>query len=253
MIAVGGAGPTRRDVLRGGLTSGAAALAVTSVSAPAAAAPREAPSEVTLSDDDALLAKYQPQLVLEGVEPRPLAFYGLHAESTESTLNAVYGFVQYPFQEGLARQDSHLGDHEPIIVWYDQTTGDVERVDYAAYHWFRGTRSGDALHFADDDRHRPLFRVDPTYHHYYDYRGDLPGEQIERRSLLEAIDSWLANGLEDDLAPSQPFDPYAMLSRPTWWKHTTGNWFNATLSALWFNLGLSDATSTADVQEVSAW
>ena len=247
-----GESPTRRDVLRAGAASGAAAFTVIGASTPAAAA-REPPSEVTLSDDDDLIAKYQPQLVLEGVEPRPLAFYGLHAESAESTLNCVYGFTQYPFQEGVSRQDSHLGDHEPIIVWYDQTTGDVERIDYAAYHWFRGTRSGDQLTYADDARHRPLFRVDPTYHHYYDYRGDLPGEQIERRSLLDAIDSWLANGLEDELAPSQPYDPYDMLSRPTWWAHTTSNWLNATLSALWFNLGLSDATSTADVQEVSAW
>lgn len=243
-------GPTRRDVIRASL---ATAGSLTIVGAAAADHREYQPSEVELSDDDALLAEYQPQLVLDGVEPRPLAWFGLHAESTESTLNAVYGFVQYPYQEGLSQQDSHLGDHEPIIVWYDQTTGDVERVDYSAYHWFRGTASADQLTFADEARHRPLFAVDPTYHHYYQYQGELAGERIERRSLLDVIDSWLSNGLEEELARSQPFDPYEMLSRSTWWRHTAGNWIDASLKALWFNLGISDARETADVQEVRAW
>lgn len=212
-----------------------------------------APDNVTLSYDDALIAEYQPQFVLDGVDPRPLAFHALHAESSESTLNAVYGFTRYPFQEGLTSADSHWLDHEPVIVWYDQASGDVEQVDYAAYHWFRGSLRPGALQFADEAQHRPILRVDPRYHHYYAYTGELAGERIERRNLIESIDSWLSNGMESELALSQPFDPYAMLGRESWWRHTTDNRLEAWGKALWFNLGLSGARDTADVEEVSVW
>jgi len=246
---------SRRQVLEaiGGSVGIGAVIAAISSTASAEHGERGAPTEVTLSYDDELISEYQPSLVLDNVEPDPLAFHGLHAESSESTLNAVYGFTRYPYQSGQTSHDSHLGDHEPIIVWYDQTTGDVERVDYAAYHWFRGTASGDALEYVNDERRRPIFRVDPDYHHYYQASGGAVGTTIQRENLLESIDSWLNNGLEGSLALSQPYDPYAMLSRSTWWRHETMNWIDAFLKALWFNLGLSDATSTADVGRVNTW
>lgn len=214
---------------------------------------RGAPDHVTISYDEATIREYQPRLVLEGVDPRPLKFHALHAESTESTLNAVYGFTQYAYQSGSTEHDSHLGDHEPMIIWYDQSSGDVERVDYAAYHWFRGTAYADSLQFADEERHKPIFRVDKTYHHYYSYAGDIPGEALETTSLLDTIGSWLNNGLEDNLALTQPFNPYDMLTRTEWWRHNSGNWIDATLKAFWFNIGLSGADNTADVTEVETW
>lgn len=242
----------RRDVLRASGIALAGATAATPT-ASAGHADRGAPEEVTLEYDEEIIKAYQPRLVLEGVNPRPVNFHALHARSTESTLNAVYGFALYSYQEGATSHDSHLGDHEPIIVWYDQESGDVVRVDYAAYHWFRGTAPAESLEFGDDAGKQPRFRVDPTYHHYYAYTGDVPGEQIETTSLLESIEPWLNNGLEESLAASQPYDPYAMLSRPTWWQHNAGNWLDASLKALWFNVGLSGASSTADVGEVRTW
>lgn len=246
---------TRRDVLQaGGAAIAAGSIGVISAGTAAAEHAEYTPDHVTLEYDDATVAKYQPQLVLNGVEPRPLGYWGMHATSTESTLNAVYGFVRYPYQEGRAgRNDSHLGDHEPIIVWYDQSSGETVRVDYSAYHWFRGSRDADALAFVSEDRHRPILRVDPRYHHYYGYTGDLPGEQLEREDLTAAIGGWLNNGLEESLALSQPYDPWQMLSRDSWWRHTRSNWLNAWLQAVWFNVGLSDATATADVEKVSVW
>jgi hypothetical protein len=244
---------SRRELLRqiGVATSGTVGLVATSSTATASS--RSTPEHVTLSFDEATIAEYQPQLVLQSVEPRPLAFHALHAESSESSLNAVYGFTQYPYQEGVSEHDSHLGDHEPIIVWYDQSTGDVERVDYSAYHWFRGSLPADALAFADDGQQRPIMRVDPTYHHYYGYQGPIPGEQIQLRNLLDSIDSWLNNGLGESLALSQPYDPWEMLGRKSWWRHTTENRINAWIQSLWFNLGFADARETADVQEVETW
>lgn len=248
-------GPSRRDVLKAGAAVGVGSLGVATAISNVAASHRDGiPDHVTVTYDEDLIKRYQPQLVLEGVEPQPLAYHALHAESSESTLNAVYGFVQYPYQEGNAgRSDSHLGDHEPVIVFYDQSTGDVVRVDYAAYHWFHGWAPADSFQYADADQRRPMLRVDKSYHHYYIYSGGFAGDRIQVENLLESIDGWLSNDLEDELALSQPFDPWAMLGRESWWKHTTMNWLDAFLKALWFNLGLSSATETADVQGVSTW
>lgn len=263
---------SRRDVLRTVGSAGSAAIGV-GVLASAVAAETTRPQggdlerhsdtsatvtypsgrELTLTYDESLVQEYQPQLVLEDVSPDPISFHALHAESNESTLNAVYGWTLYPFQEGLSSHDSHLGDHEPVIVWYDQSSGDVVRVDYAAYHWFRGTTSADILQYADDAQHRPMLRVDPKYHHYYTYSGRWPGEQLPLDNLLGTIDGWLNNGLESELALTQPFDPWDMLGRETWWRHTRGNYVDALLKSLHFNLGISGATETADVGEVSTW
>lgn len=242
---------SRRDVLKASVAVAVGSTAL--ATAPSGASAREAPDHVTVSYDDALIQRYQPELVLDGVEPLPSAFHALHAESSRSSLNAVYGFTKYPYQSGVSQQDSHLGDHEPIIVWYDQSTGDVERIDYAAYHWFRGTAGPSAIQFADGKQRKPVMRVDQSYHHYYLYQGELPGSELERRNLLNSIETWRNEGLDEELAPSQPNDPWAMLSRESWWRHNAGNWLDATLKSLWFNLGLSDARETSDVEEVSTW
>ena len=247
-------GRSRRSVIRG-LGAGVAGVGVAAIASNevAASTGRESPQYVTVEFDEAAIRRYQPQLVLEGVEPEPLAFHALHATSQESTLNAVYGFTQYPYQGGVTSADSHLGDHEPIIVFYDDSTGDVVRVDYAAYHWFRGSAAAETLQYADADQRRPMFRVDSRYHHYYVYSGGFPGTRLEVEDLTESLDSWLANGLDDSLATSQPYDPYRMLGRESWWMHSAGNWIDASLKALWFNLGVSDARETSDLQEVSVW
>jgi len=243
---------SRRDVLAAMASAGVGVMA-SSTTTSADHEELGPPEEVTLSYDESTIQEYLPGFVLEGVEPEPLTFHALHAESEESTLNCVYGFMQYPYQEGQSRHDSHLGDHEPLIVWYDQSTGDVARTDYAGYHWFRATALPSTLTFVDDAQHRIKIRPDPSYHHYYTYSGDIPAENVETKSLLDSIERWLDNGLEENLAVSQPFDPYEMLSRKTWWAHTAGNYVDASLKALWFNLGLSGANETSDLQEVKTW
>lgn len=211
--------------------------------------------ELTLTYDESLIRQYQPQFILEGVSPEPLAFHALHAESNESTLNAVYGFTFYSYQEGGAgRADSHLGDHEPVIVWYDQSDGSVFRVDYAGYHWFRAAAPADAFQYADDGSStRPMLRVEKTYHHYYIYSGSFPGDQIQTENLLSSIDGWLSNGFDESLALTQPYDPWDILGRESWWRHNSGNLFRAFFKGLWFNLGLSSARQTSDLSEVNTW
>jgi hypothetical protein len=245
---------TRRDVLA---TAGTVAISIGGVASTSSVASadgeRSVPSDVTLSFDKETIREYQPEFVLQSVEPRPYGVWAVHAEKQGSGLNAVCGFTRYPYQSGTTSYDSHYLDHEPWIVWYDAATGETERVDYAAYHWFRGHAFRDQLEFATDARKRPVFRVDPNYHHYYLYSGSLAGERPEVNSLLDAIEDWLANGMDEELALSQPYDPWAMMSRDSWWREEARHSFETVLNALWFNLGASDARATSDLDGVSLW
>lgn len=210
---------------------------------------------ITLEYDDATIAEYQPQFVLDDVEPEPLAFHALHATHEESDLNAVYGFLKYPYQEGYSSADSHLGDHEPVIVFYEAASGDVVRVDYAAYHWFRGSAGAEAFQYADPEtQRRPILRVDPKYHHYYVYTGNAAGSRPEREDLSTSIETWLeSDRIEEKLALEQPWNPWGMAGRESWYKHTRENWVDAFLEALWFDLGLTGAAKTSDLEEVDTW
>jgi hypothetical protein len=245
---------SRRDVLAAAATVGgslAGAGATTSVAS--ADGERSTLADVTLSYDKAKIEEYQPELVLQSVEPRPYGVWALHATKKGSGLNAVYGFTRYPYQQGQTEYDSHFLDHEPWIVWYDAATGTTERVDYAAYHWFRGHAFRDQLEFATDAEKRPVLRVDPNYHHYYLYSGSLAGERPEVNSLLDAIEDWLANGMDEELAVSQPYDPWAMMGRESWWREEARGSFEVVWNAFWFNLGLSDARATSDLDGVPLW
>lgn len=248
MIAV--RGYSRRDVLRAAGGLGAVAFVGDSASAEH---DRNQEEDVTVEYDESLIREYQPDLVLTGVDPRPSAFHALHATKDGTSLNAVYGFAKYPFQEGRTDHDSHLGDHEPMIVWYDDATGETERVDYAAFHWFRERARGSNLEYATDARKRPVFAVDPDYHHYYRTTADAPGELIETRNLLDTIDLWLDEGMEEELALSQPYNPWAMLSRDHWWRDGALGPVDRALMALYFNSGLSGATETSDLGRVDPW
>jgi hypothetical protein len=247
-------GTSRRRLLATAAKAAASiAGAGTIASVASADGERTVPSDVTLSYDKSKIREYQPDLVLQDVDPRPYGTWALHAESTDSGLNAVYGFTKYPYQEGETQYDSHWLDHEPWIVWYDDATGQTERVDYSAYHWFHGFANADQVAFATDARKRPVLRVDPQYHHYYLYSGELAGELIETNSLLAKIDDWLANGMDEELALSQPYNPWEMFGRESWWRDTAANTYEQFTKALWFNLGLTDATATSDLDGVSLW
>jgi hypothetical protein len=238
--------PSRRAFLQ---LAGAAVAGLAGVAGPASGAHGDdVPDHVTVEYDRETIRDYQPQLVVEGVEPQPIAFYGLHATSEEFSTNVVAGFTKYPYQSGLTSRDSHLGDHEPVYVFYDETSGEITRVLFSAYHWFKGVATGDQLQIADP--HRPILEVHPEYHHYLIYAGAGTGTLIETGDLLGEIDGWLANGMESELALSQPHDPYAMRGRETWWRHSTGNYVDAFLRSLWFNAGLGPRAS---VSEVSTW
>lgn len=238
--------PSRRELLH---LAGAATVGLAGLTGSASASHGDSiPAHVSLEYEHETIRDYQPQLVLENVEPKPLAFYGLHATSDEYSTNVVAGFTKYPYQQGYSSEDSHLGDHEPVYVFYDEATGDITRVLFSAYHWFKGVVVPDDLQIADP--HRPVLKPHRKHHHYLLYSGPSTGTLVETRDLQSAIDGWLQNGMEEQLALSQPHNPYAMRGRGTWWRHTSGNYVNALLFSIWHDLGLGPETA---VSEVSTW
>jgi hypothetical protein len=238
---------SRRRFLR---TTGAAALAtVASSGAASASHRRETPDKVTISEDPALIEPYQPQFIMEDVEPAPEGYFALHATHEDEPFNAVYGFLRYPYQDGRTAQDSHHLDHEPTVVYYDPDTGDVVHVDYSAWHWFRARASAEALTFTADGR--PKLRVHPRYHHYLLTASGQSGTRYEPDSLVERIDGWLANGMSSELAVSQPYNPWDLRTRGSWWRRTLDNQIGVRLRALAFNFGFAPVDkSETDVSGV---
>lgn len=216
--------PSRRTFLRHA-GRGAVALAGVSVlsgGASALARDEHKPDHVTLTFDEGKLDRYRPRLVFEeSSRDQLIGLYGWYATSPEHETDVAVYWASYTHQDGVTMTDldSHYGDHEPIYVFVDSVTGDVQRIHYSAYHWLKGT--------AVTDREHPRFRVFHPHHHYI--KTETEGVLVGVEDLHDVFDSWLTNGLEEDLAPGSVVNPWSMKVRQYWWRKGT---FGISLPAL---------------------
>lgn len=231
---------TRRQylkVLGAGAAGGAALPAVSGLAA--ADHGEQQPSHVTLEYDQAFLETYRPMLVLRELDVKPLALYSWKATSPEyDTAVGVY-WAEYTHQEGVSEYDSHFGDHEPVYVFVDEQSGDVEEVVYSGYHWLAArTRTPDLY----AETHPKLHVVSP-WHHYFTTTEQ--GTLVETGDLTSEFQAWLDNGLEDDLAPGTVVNPWRMRTRSDWWRDdVAGISFNAIYVNVALKIGLHEADRT---------
>ena len=192
------------------------------------------PAHVDLTFDRAFLERYRPHLNLSAVEEnsddtRPSGLYGWKASSPEFSTDVAVFWVEYPYQKGLSPfgHDSHYGDHEPVYVFADRSTGDVREVVYSAYHWLRGRTTLAPMH---DETHVQLSVVSPW--HQYVVGSVSEGEYLDVKSLGDddgladpeietEFESWLSDEkFHDLLAPGVCVNPWLMASvsgRQHWW------------------------------------
>lgn len=181
------------------------------------------PSHVTLAFDREFLEQYRPRLDFAAVETNPEdslpnAMYGWRASSPEHSTDVAVFWADYQYQQGLSPfgHDSHLGDHEPVYVFVDDEDGSVEEVVYSAYHWLRGRARSSVLY---DETHPMLSVVSPW--HQYSLGGVADGEFVSVENLLAVFEDWLADGLEEELAPGTVRNPWRMQGssgRQHWWR-----------------------------------
>lgn len=228
--------PSRRQFLQ--TTAGALArptavvgtLEATGSTAVRASHVERKPAHVDLEFDRAFLETYQPCLDLSAVEQNPedthpSAMYAWKASSREHSTDVGVYWAEYDYQQGISPfgDDSHFGDHEPVYVLVDSSTGDVREVVYSAYHWLRGRTTLPPLY---DETHPSLSVVSP-WHQYS--LGSVEGEFVAVESLggdagladpetETTFEEWLSDEYFHDLfAPGVTVNPWTMLSRGHWW------------------------------------
>ena len=229
--------PTRRDVLK----MSASALAATSLASSTAGADEDEelsaepywearPDHVSLAFEPGVLKTYKPMVVIDHLQYTPNAFYGWVARSTHrDTAIAVY-WADYDRQEGLspfggALSDSHLGDHEPVIVQFHEDTGQVLGVTYSAYHWLAGRAPTYGIPLYEET-HPQFYVVKPW--HQYAITAEEGVLDVPVKSLLASTpdyetryDEWLiADELANALFVGANTNPWSLGTRESWWKDT---------------------------------
>jgi hypothetical protein len=195
------------------------------------------PDHVEIVYDAELLSRYQPRLDLTAVENNskdtlPNGMFGWIARSPEHDVDCAVYYTEYPYQRGilLTGHDSHFGDHEPVYVYYNSTTGEVEEVVYSAYHWLRGRTRTPTL---QDETH-PVLSVISPWHQYS--LGGVNTDTVELKSLGDGqvlddpnrtteFEAWLDNGIEEHLQPGTVTNPWIMhgaQGRDHWWRDSVG-------------------------------
>lgn len=208
--------------------------------------------------DEARLRKYQPALVMSQTTRRRFnGMYGYVAESDEEETFVCCYWGQMTHQDGLpiAQADSHLGDHEPIYVFVDDDSGEVDRVVYSGYHWFAAETTGEEGNLstirADKPTHINLRVVDPWHHYSHGDNGD--GALVDLESWPGIRDTWRQNGFYEPAQPEAIEDPWTMLERDSWWRDgSTDAWF----ADLWRRVGLrggSEADALRTEKSSSGW
>lgn len=230
---------TRRSFLR---TAGTVALGAGVLSATATASHFEAqPEHVTLSFDESTLKTYRPALDIPSQElDKFLGLYGLVATSPEYDTGCCVYWSSWTHQEGwLGNLDSHYGDHEPVYVFFDHDSGEVTKVVASIYHWMAGRSEPPAIPM--DETH-PRLRVISPWHQYT--AADGSGSFYGIEDLTSAFQSWLDNGLEDDLEPGTVVNPWIMEGRGDWWRRGwTGFSLNAVLVSAFRSAGIGEEGS----------
>lgn len=200
----------RRQYLKAlGATATALAVAPSSASASAYSAQKD---YVTLTYDKSVLKEFRPLIVERNLDDRFEDLYGWVATSTERETNCCVFFGWREEQNGVSRFDSHHGDREPILVFYDPDTREV--TDYAVdgYHYSRALYQPQQLDFYDG-KHAKFHAVAPwTF-----YRTTTEeGVYIGLADLHDRYKPWLDNGWE--IHRPAAVNPWVMLKRDHFWR-----------------------------------
>lgn len=251
---------TRRQVLRGAGATAVAGLGTATFSGPTAAqaSQYDVPSDYTQSFDREFLERYQPLLVTSSPEVRSnlMGMWGYKVTSPDSDYAVAAYWAKYATQAGLSipltdiviGADAHAGDHEPVYLYVDEVTGEVDRVVATGYHHFAMEVSGENAHLTKDrdpdrETHVSLDVVDP-WHHYQLVEGDR-GFFPDLYDWTAARDNWVRDGIYDTTALYAVDNPYVMLERDSWWDRDTTDY---QFAKLWLALGLRGADSRDELR-----
>jgi hypothetical protein len=176
------------------------------------------PDHVDLVYDRSLLERFRPLLVTGHLEYEPTALYSWVATSPEyDTLVCCY-WADYVNQEGLTTFDSHQGDREPVQIFLDKQTLDVERVVVDGHHYIAAQFAPEQLAFDGD---QIKLRVVKPWHFYQ--LTDTAGVNVDLGNMVDKHPTYIANGWSADKRTVTV--PWRIRQRGHWWDNSaSGEW-----------------------------
>ncbi len=198
------------------------------------------PDSVEITFDEQRLRKYQPKLKMSDATGKRFdGLYGYVATSPDQDTDVLCYWSKVKRVAEIdwiddTKLGSGLGDHDPIYVFVDSETGDIQRIVYSTYHLgaAEARPSEDELEtseYSDEPTH-PTFTVADRWHHF-NYTPDATGHLTELKSWPEVRSTWANNNFGPDAAAVQ--DPWQLTSTNDW--RANDGWFSTT--DLWLSLG----------------
>lgn len=198
------------------------------------------PEDAEISFDEYRLRKFQPRFIMtQDARRRSQGLFGYVMESAEHDTFVCCYWHQMTHQEALpmASANSHLGDHEPVYVFVDEDSEEVETVVYTGYHWFAAEISGEDANLsqarAGYPTHVNLRVVDPWNH--YTHEPDERGAFVDIESWGSHREAWKRNGFYDPAEVESIENPWTMLDRDGWWADRS---INKQMAGVWRRIGI---------------
>jgi len=226
------------------LTTAAATAAAVAVPGLAGAAepPEWSPDHITnVGDDLDQLQQYEPHLDIRWSDQEQLqGIYGWYADSSKYDTRAYYFWCKYIKQDSWADQipllgpllsrDSHFKDHEPIAIFVDRDSGEVQEVLYSGFHHYAVNLPRSDITLIQQSRDFPThvsLKVATPHHHLMaqpNTTTTVPAHTIRTAdfgSFLDEQPEWERNNVFASSHRPAVFDPWQAKKRGYWWANGT--------------------------------
>jgi len=205
------------------------------------------PDYVTRSYDEELLEKYQPMLDLSEVDQTP-TLKSYVARSAEHDTTALVYFATYVFQDGYTIADSHVGDHEPVVLEVDEDAEEIVTAYWDGWHWFVA-ESRAVTSSTDAEGMHPTLEVDAKHHYYR--QTTVEGTELGTEEWSDAeIQGMLDNDWPIDIRTLTV--PWSLSYKTDWWGDDVGNYsFEAMSKRIWLALGLRGSDNASEELKVT--
>lgn len=156
------------------------------------------------------IQNYQPEIVSAHLDIEPSSVYAGKFRSPDYGTDVYVYWAKYASQEGLTSEDSHYGDHEPVYVYVDDESGDIEKIQFSAYHYLKGEDRDPEMNGS-----HPVVRANNPYHHYSS-QTLLSGTLYDTNNFCDGVGDWYDNGWE--ASKEAVAEPWSMNQKASWWK-----------------------------------
>ena len=212
----------------------------------------EKPDDVEIAWDEYRLRKYRPKLVMDEATRRRMdGLYGYVAKSDEEETDVLCYWSKFDESESLPIGNnalvSDIGDHDPIYVFVDKETDEIDRIVYSGFQLDAAEvqPSEDELETSDfsGDPTHATFEVVSDWHHYRYAPEKIGHLNYELKPWPEVRETWQSNNFGPDAAAVE--NPWRLLDEDDWRDNDglfslTDMWLDVAKSLGWYGADETD-------------